>query len=107
MDNLILLCQQLYRCMPRFKRLTQDADTAETYDWPTIEQIVLDISVLYDQHIFESTDDQSQKDLLLIVSRLVRFKLILPGDHATWDRNKKIIDDLEQWLQLHNHMPQP
>jgi hypothetical protein len=64
------------------------------------------MSVVYDQLIQESTDVQSEKDLLLIVSQLMQFHPDL-GDSRPWLQAPAVMDRLEQWLQLHNHMPQP
>ena len=93
--------------MPRFRRLIGAYD-ANTYQWHMINQIVRNMATEYDQLITQSDAGQSQKDLLLIVGQLLQFHPDL-GDARPWHRGNKMamIDSLENWLRLHNRLPQP
>ena len=91
--------------MPRFRRLT-GAHDAGIYNWPMIDQINRNMKTVYDQLIDQPPAGQSQEDLLLIVHQLMQFHPDR-GDSRPWHRASSVMDRLEQWLQLHNHMPQP
>lgn len=105
MDNLILICQQLYQCMPRFRRLTGAYD-ANVYNWTMIDQINRNMKTAYDQLITEPAAGTSQEQLLLITHQLLQFHPDR-GDDRPWHRASAAMDRLEDWLRLHNRLPQP
>lgn len=91
--------------MPRFRRLT-GAHDAGIYNWHQIDQIVRNMKIVYDQLIDQPAGGLSQEDLLLIVHQLMQFHPD-QGNSRPWHRASSAVDRLEDWLRLHNRLPQP